>query len=184
MENLSPEHTELALKRPTQDEYAHFYHKYLEALPEDDLTERMGLQVDALRLACAEMSEEQALHRYGEGKWSIKEVIGHVTDAERVFAYRLLCISRGDQTELPGFDENRYVAEAQFDRLPIARLVDDFAMVRVCTLSLMENLTDEMLDRRGTANGSEITVRALIHLIAAHANHHLTLLRERYGVGI
>ncbi|HWK90182.1 MAG TPA: DinB family protein, partial [Longimicrobium sp.] len=126
------------------------------------------------------LSAEQAAHRYAEGKWSIKQVLGHVIDAERIFAYRLLRIGRGDATPLPGFDENPYVDAANFDARTAADLAAELEHVRQSTLDLLRHLDDGALARRGTASGFEVSARALAWIIAGHMHHHLALIRERY----
>ncbi|HYE58379.1 MAG TPA: DinB family protein, partial [Rhodothermales bacterium] len=142
--------------------------------------ERQATELDALLRS---LDEERARHRYAPGKWSVKEVLGHVTDAERIFAYRLLCIARGDQTSFPGFDENAYVPNSGADDRSMDDLLDEFAAVRRATLALLRGLPDAAMTRIGTANGQLVSVRALPFILAGHAQHHLNVLRERYGVG-
>jgi uncharacterized damage-inducible protein DinB len=129
------------------------------------------------------LTEAQAMHRYAEGKWSVKEVIGHLADAERVFAYRALCIARGDQAALPGFDENSYVVNAQSDRRPFWEIVEELRAVRAATLALLHGFDPAAGERVGNANGRPVSVRALVWIIAGHELHHLGVLRERYGIG-
>jgi uncharacterized damage-inducible protein DinB len=130
------------------------------------------------------LTEEQAAHRYAEGKWSLKQLLGHVTDTERIMAYRLLCISRGDQTPLPGFDENTYVRGAAFDSHVLSDLLAEFTAVRRATMALVRGLSPEQLQRVGTANGGGVSAAGLVYLIAGHARHHLNIVRERYAPGI
>jgi hypothetical protein len=115
-----------------------------------------------------------------EGKWTIKEVIGHLLDTERVFAYRLLRISRGDATELPGFDENSYVPEGHFNRRGIAGLVSEFRLQRASTLALVNGIPPSAWTRHGTANGFRTSARALVYVILGHTAHHFEILRRRY----
>jgi len=122
------------------------------------------------------------MHRYAPGKWSVKEVVGHVTDAERVFGYRALRIARADTTPMPGFDENAWVPAANFDRRSMPELVAGYQAVRAATVALFSSFDEEALTRRGTANDQEVSVRALAHIMAGHELHHMTILRERYGL--
>lgn len=169
------------IPRPQADEFAPYYGRYIEqASGGDGLIPLLARQGAALRAACTGLSEDEALHRYAEGKWSVKEVLGHVNDAERIFAYRVLRIARGDTTPLASFDENPYVAAAGSDRRPLAELLDEFDTIRAATLSLLRSLGPAELERRGTASDNPVSVRALAHIIAGHAEHHLGILRERY----
>jgi hypothetical protein len=125
---------------------------------------------------------EKADFAYAPGKWSVKEVIGHMGDVERVMAYRALRFARNDATPLPGFDENTYVPAAIFGRRNIDDLVDELEVIREATTQLLRHLDEAALARRGVANGAEVSVRALAYIIAGHERHHLRVLRERYGV--
>ena len=122
------------------------------------------------------------MHRYAPGKWSVKEVVGHMIDGERVFSYRALRVARADTTPLPGFDENAWVPAAHFDRRPMPDLVADYQTVRAATVALFSSFEEEALVRMGTANDQPISVRALAHMIAGHELHHVAILRERYGL--
>lgn len=172
------------LTPPGSDEFAPFYGKYISAVLGPDLRQVLAGQPDALRAACDGLSEAGALHRYAEGKWSIKEVIGHIADAERIFSYRALRIARGDATPLDAFDEDAYVEAARFDRRPVGDLVDDFEAVRRQTLSLLAGLDAESWIRSGTASGHVVSTRALFFIAAGHARHHLRLLASRYRLPV
>jgi uncharacterized damage-inducible protein DinB len=130
-----------------------------------------------------DLPDARALHRYAPGKWSVKEVLGHLGDAERVYAYRMLRFARNDATPLPGFDEDRYVPAGQFDGRSMTSLVAEWQTIRRSTLALVDGLPTEALDRPGVASGWPFTVRTLVWLAAGHASHHLRILRERYGLG-
>ncbi|HVE79813.1 MAG TPA: DinB family protein [Gemmatimonadaceae bacterium] len=166
---------------PAPDEYAPFYHGYVTAVPDGDVLATLAAQ-RAAALARRDPAG-RAGHRYAEGKWSVREVLGHLADVERIFGYRALCIGRGDGTPLPGFDENAYVAAAGADARPLPELAEELDAVRRATLALYRGLTATALERAGTANGARVTVRALAYIIAGHEAHHLRILRERYGVG-
>jgi hypothetical protein len=172
-----------AVALPATGEYAPFYAPYLDGLERVQLGSALAEQPEELRLLLADLPEEGGLHRYAPGKWSVRQVVGHLSDAERVFAYRMLRFARGDRTELPGFDENAYADSGGFDRRETAELVEEFARVRGATLALAASLPPEGWSRAGRANGERITVRALAWIVVGHAAHHLRVLRERYGLG-
>lgn len=166
---------------PTAEEYAPYYGKYVERVTSDPLAllEAQGRATAALLAATPESVGE---YRYAPDKWSVKEVIGHITDTERVFAYRTLRIARGDETPIPGFDQDVFMANAPFARRTLADVAAEYAAVRAATLTLVRSLDDEAVARRGTASGQPVSVRALIAMTAGHELHHLAILRERYGL--
>lgn len=166
--------------RPGDDEYAPFYAGYIRGVPDGDLLEILAHQLDEVLVLCGSLIEAQGDHAYAEGKWSIKEVIGHMNDAERIFAYRALRIARGDVTPLPGFDENAYTPESGAAGRTLTDLAEEFATIRRATLSLLATFTAETAARRGTASGNPASARAIAWTIAGHAAHHLRILRERY----
>lgn len=172
------------MNRPDPTEYAPFYAGYIAQLPEGDILEILDAQTaDTLRLIFG-ISEEQAEFRYAPGKWSVREVIGHMTDTERIFGYRALRFARGDTTPVPGFDENLYVANADFDRRTLAEIGEEFGALRTANLHLLRSLGEAAWLRRGAANNAEVTVRAIAHIMAGHERHHTRVLRERYlGAG-
>ena len=171
------------ITRPGPGEHVEYYAKYIALVPGDDALPPLATQLEQTLAPLCRLDDAQALHRYAAGKWSVKEVIGHVVDGERVFAYRALRIGRADMTPLPGFDENAWVPAGRFDRLPLATLLDGWAATRAGTLALFRTLDDEAVLRVGSANGNPISVRALAWIIAGHELHHRAMLRERYGVG-
>lgn len=166
-----------------RNEYADFYAGYVSLVPEEDVLAAIDEQSVTTQRLLSSLDDTRAAYRYAEGKWSIKEVVGHFTDAERVFAYRALAIARGDTESLPGFDENDYVRNAAFDTWKFGDLVEAYALTRRATVLLFRNLPPEAWTRRGTANGTTITVRALARIIVGHERHHVGVLGERYGVG-
>lgn len=172
----------VAIPRPAATEYAPNYGGYVSRVPEGDLIGLLETQRRETQSLLAGLTEAQALHRYAPGKWSVKEVIGHVADSERVFCYRAMRFARGDQTPLPGFDENLYAPAGRFDARPLSDLAAELDAVRRATLALLRSFDVEALARRGTANGKEVSVRALAYIIAGHERHHLAILRERYGI--
>jgi hypothetical protein len=174
----------LIVGRPQTDEYAEFHKGYMAAVANETdalaVLERQKTLIDAL----GRLTPEQAAFRYAEGKWSVKEVTGHLSDGERVLAYRLLRVARGDQTPLPGYDENAFVAGSNADRRTLGDLAAEFAAVRVTTLALVTSLDDEALLRRGTVNNWPLSARALAFIIAGHFQHHVNILRERYRLSL
>jgi uncharacterized damage-inducible protein DinB len=173
----------LTIPRPASDEAAPFYHGYIAEVNGENIVKQLTEQLEEVAGLFGSVDDTAALARYAPGKWSVKEVLGHLTDAERIFAYRLLRISRGDRTPLPGFDENAYVPAGRFDTRPLRSLMDEFRSVRLSTLAMMQGLPIEGWANRGEASGKPISARALAYIIAGHVSHHLGVLRDRYGVG-
>lgn len=175
------------IEKPAPSEYAPFYAGYISAiaaLGDGDILETLERQTSELRQLAAAIPAERESYRYGKDKWSVREVFGHLIDGERVFSYRTLRFSRGDQTPLPGFEENDYVAASHSDRRPLSSLVDEFALLRQANLLLLRNLAPEDWPRTGTANGHPVSVRALAFIMAGHVRHHLNILRDRYGIAL
>lgn len=166
--------------RPGKDEYAPYYERYTSLVPEGDVVETLERQLGETLALLRTVDEERAGSRYAPGKWSVKEVVGHVIDGERIFAYRALRFARGDQTALPGFEQDDYIETANFDARTLQDLAEEFEHVRRSTLKLFRGLPEEAWLRRGTASESEVSVRALAHIIAGHEAHHVNILRERY----
>jgi hypothetical protein len=167
-------------RRPAADEHPPYYTRYLDRVQVGKPPAVFGRQLADTFTLLDTISEAQSLARYAPGKWSIKEVLGHVADSERIMAMRALCIARGETAELPGFDENAYVAAAGFDARPWSALREELRRVREATIALFDGFTPEQLDRRGRANQGKFTVRALGWIIAGHEAHHLGVLKERY----
>ncbi|MEP7325357.1 MAG: DinB family protein [Gemmatimonadota bacterium] len=172
----------LAIGRPQSDEYAQYYAGYISQVPEDDPVAVMEAQAAVTRAALRQVTETDAMSRYAPGKWSIKEVVGHLADTERIMAYRALRFARCDEKPLQGFEQNDYVLAANFDRLPFSELMQQLADLRRSTVALFRGLDEEAWGRRGIASGNPFTVRALAFVIPGHERHHLRVLQERYGV--
>jgi len=170
--------------RPQSDEYAPFFKGYVDLVPEADVLSVLQSQVGVLRQLQAHLPPAKADFAYAPGKWTVREIIGHLGDGERVFGFRALSFSRADPAPLPGFDENAYVAQSSFRTTTLADLVDEFAFQREANLRLLRALPDARWALAGTANGHRVTVRALAFLMAGHVRHHLGVLRERYGIPI
>jgi uncharacterized damage-inducible protein DinB len=170
------------IARPTADEFASFYAGYIATVPASGPVAALEAQrrdVEAL----AALPETKAAYRYAEGKWSVKEVLGHLADAERVFSYRLLRVARADSTPLAGFDENAWAAVAPYHLRPIADLATELLAVRGATLALVRSVDEAALLRQTVANGKVVSGRALVWILAGHCQHHLQVLKDRYGVG-
>jgi hypothetical protein len=170
--------------RPAADEYAPFYAGYVSLVPEGDPLAVLKAQPGELLRLAGSVSPERERYRYAPGKWSVREVVGHLADAERVFGYRAFCISRGEQAPLPGYDEKAYMVGSGFDERPLSEHVQELALLREANLRVLRRLDAGGWCRRGTANASPVTVRALAFIMAGHVRHHLSVLRERYGVGV
>jgi hypothetical protein len=169
-----------AIPRPAPDEYVPYFGGYIGEVPPGDVLEILERQMVETQDLLRSLPASRAMHRYAPGKWSIKEVVGHLSDTERIFTYRALCFSRGERAPLPGFAEDEYVAAAGFDTRSLADLARELETVRAATLTLFRGLSDELLLRRGTANAKPYTVRAIAFIIAGHERHHVRVLRERY----
>ena len=172
--------TNLTIQRPDAGEYAPHFAKYVELVGEADLVSTLRTQIGDTLATLRAVSEADSLKRYADGKWSVREVVGHMIDSERIFAYRALRIARADETPLPGFDQDPYIAAARFDDRAWGGLLDEFEAVRRSNLFLFEGLDAEAWGRRGVSNGSPITVRGLGFVIAGHELHHMGIVRERY----
>ncbi len=169
--------------RPEAGEYASYYGRYISQVPEGDVVETLERQIGETLALLGTVDEETAGRGYEPGKWSVKELVGHLSDAERVFAYRALRFARGDRTPLPGFDQDPYVLAGNFNARTLADVAEEFAAVRRATLRLLRSLDAEAWARRGVASDNEISVRALAYIIAGHEAHHVRILRERYLSG-
>lgn len=174
----------MTVKRPGADEHAPYYGKYVSQVPDGaDPIALLTSQAAAVAKVLAAVPREKEGFRYAPEKWSVREVIGHLADAERVFAYRMLRIGRADPTPLASFDENVFVQNANFEQQRLADLAAEFAAVRAATVSLARSFDAARWERRGTASDKTVSTRALLYIILGHTVHHMTILKERYGVG-
>ena len=169
--------------RPEPDEVPAHFVGYIRRVPELDPVMVCAAQIEETASVLHDLSDDEAMFRYARGKWSVKEVVGHLADVERIMAYRALRIARGDTTPLPGFDENAYVPVANFDARSLVDLVGELRTARAATLALLRTFDTDAWRRRGTASGKPVSVRALAFMIPGHERHHLDILRTRYGVG-
>ncbi len=172
----------MKIERPAPGEYHKAFERYVSLVPEADALPVLARQPAQVRAAMEKISGDRAGFRYGPDKWSIREVVGHFTDAERVFGFRAMTFARGDKTPLPGFEENDYAAIAGHDRYALPDLVAEFEALRASNVSMLAHLDPAAVARVGTANGSPVSVRALAFIMAGHVRHHLGVLASRYGV--
>jgi hypothetical protein len=170
------------MEKPQPFEYTQspYVSRYINQLGETPVLETLTAQLEKVQLLFSGLGEEKSGYRYAEGKWSLKELLGHMVDTERIMAYRALCIARGEKQPLPGFDENAYAEAAGYSQRPLADLLQEHRLVREGNMLLFKSLTKTMLDQIGNANGAGLSARAIIHIIAGHEKHHLGIIRERY----
>lgn len=162
------------------DEYGTFYGVYIDAVGDDDLLEALEISLHEFVRFVQEIPLGKHDYRYADGKWTIKEIIQHLIDAERIFTYRALRIARNDKTPLPGFDENNYAATVHADSRSLQTILTELATLRQSTLQLFKSFNDEEIQRKGTASGHPISVRALGFIITGHMKHHQRIFAERY----
>ena len=172
--------TASVISRPQADEYATYYGNYISKVPEGDLLAMLATQVGDTLTLIRGIPEARGDYRYAPDKWSIKEVVGHICDTERIMGYRALRIARADATPLPGFEQNDYVPAGDFNRRTLGDLGEELAAVRQATLHLFRHLGPEALTRRGSASGNPFTPRALAYVIAGHERHHVGILKAKY----
>ena len=168
------------LGRPQPNEAASYYSKYIDRVSSDDIVTVLTTQLEETVDLLSDISEEQSLYRYATDKWSMRELLGHVNDTERVFTFRALWFARGFQDPLPSYDQEVAVAAAESDKVSWTSHIDEFRAVRSASVALFRNLPAEAWLRSGIASDNSVTVHALAYIIAGHASHHLAILRERY----
>jgi len=169
--------------RPHPDEYDVAFERYVSRVPETDILAALERQPVELSAALAAVPAEREEYRYAPGKWTIRDVVGHMVDAERVMGYRALAISRGEKAVLPAFEEKDYAATAGYAHRPLASIVDEFACLRESHVLMLRHLDDEAWGRVGIANSLPITPRALAYVLVGHVRHHAAVLKDKYGVG-
>ena len=170
----------VTLGPPPASEYAPYQAGYVASVPEGDIFEILARQRTQFPEFVQSLGESRGSYRYAPDKWTVKEMIGHVNDTERVFAYRALRFARGDETALASFEQDQYVPMGNFNARTLASLTDEFAHIRAATLDLYYHLDPEALARRGSASGFVVSVRAMAYVIAGHVAHHEQILKERY----
>lgn len=168
------------INRPDTSEYPEYYQQYMDLLPADDVLYTLEKHAVDLQHMFSNIDDRRAEEAYAEGKWTMKELLQHMIDSERIFAYRALCISRGEEASLPGYDENKYAYNSMANIRLLKDMLQEYDLVRRSNLMLFRSFTSEMLDTYGVANGKRVSLRGLIHVMAAHELHHMNILQERY----
>lgn len=170
------------MSKPDKSEYAEFYSPYMEILPEDGsgLIQRLESSLLECMTLMSDLSEEKEDYRYAEGKWSIKELLQHLIDSERVFAYRALRFARHDPKELPGFDENLYAETSHASDRSMSSLLEEFDLMRRSNILMFDSMEEVVLKRQGLVDGNSLSVRALGFICCGHLLHHLKVIQERY----
>ncbi len=168
------------MKRPEENEYSDWYAGYVSLVQEADIISALQNQIDEIKDFFSAISVEKELYRYADGKWTIKEVLGHLIDGERVFAYRAFRFGRNDANPLTGFDENPYVANSNSNDRKLADLIEEFTLLRTANMFVFNNLKESDWDNIGIASENEISVRALAYIMVGHVRHHVKILKERY----
>lgn len=170
----------MTLQRPEPSEHDPYYGLYIDQAPEGDILTNLDSELTATLRLLEGLSEEHESHRYAEGKWSIREIVGHLIDTEWTFSYRGLCFARTDPAELPGFDQDLWVRASNASERPLADLLANLAAARRSSLAIFRGFNDEEWMRRGVANGVSFTVRTIPYILAGHDVHHRKVLQERY----
>lgn len=166
--------------RPKADEHLAYYSKYIDRVPDGDIVQILERQLPETSAFLRGIPESRVDYRYAPGKWNIRQIVGHLSDGERVFQYRAWRFSRADETPVPGFEENHYVDNAPFEKVSMSDLVDEFQQLRSASIHLLKNMDETAMSRSGVANGAGVTVRAIAWIMAGHVDHHMQILRDRY----
>lgn len=170
------------MNKPASTEYAPYYERYVSLVTGDNVNSTLAAQPAELRKVFGELAEEKGRFAYEAGKWTIKELLGHVIDGERMFAYRALRISRGDETPIEGFEQDDYIENARSNERSFADLLDEFELLRVANVLMFNHMSDADWQRSGTASGVGVSVKALAYIMAGHVIHHVNIFNERYAV--
>ena len=167
------------MTRPSKNDYNSYFEVYIKNVP-DDVIRALEDQLHYTNKFLKAIPEDKIDFRYAEGKWNIKELVGHLIDTERILSYRALAISRNENQSLPGFDEKDYIRESGYSKRDYGELINELRMIREANLLMFKSFNEDILERRGIANNNEVTVKALLFIIAGHELHHLKVLKERY----
>ena len=171
-------------QKPKDGDYPGYFARYIDLVPDGNLLETLEGRLAPWMATMKEWTEEQWMHRYAPDKYTVKEVLGHCMDTERIMAYRTLCISRGEHKDLPGFDDEEYVRNAHFNERSGMDIMQEWSSLRQANLHLFQSLSAEQLSRYGSANGLRINLKAIPFIIAGHAIHHATVLSDRYNLSL
>ena len=168
------------MNRPTETEYAPYYQNYVDQVSESDVLAVLRSEIDDLDVLLNRVPTDKETYAYGEGKWSIREIVGHLIDGERVFGYRAFCIARGETQNLPGFEQDDYLRTAPYNQISLEDLMSELRLVRLSNIAMFRTLDEAAWSRTGTANNNPVTVRALAFVMAGDLRHHMNVLRDRY----
>lgn len=168
------------MQRPKTNEFAPYYNTYISKVEGDGAMSMLESQPAELRSMLGELDEERGSYAYAEGKWTLKELLSHIIDGERIFSYRILRISRGDETPIEGFEQDDYITNSNANNRPLDDLISEFELERKANMLMFRNISDEGSRRMGTASGVGVSVRALVYIAAGHFAHHAAILQERY----
>jgi hypothetical protein len=171
-----------ASARPEKTEYHEYYDTYVSLVDETDIVRALEAQTAELESLLRTISEEKASSAYAEGKWTVKQLVGHLIDGEKIFAYRALRVARNDQTPMEGFEQDGYIENANFGAVPLRDLTEEFLLNRKANVLFFKNLAEEAWQRTGTANNSPVSTRALAYIMVGHVRHHVNILKSRYLV--
>lgn len=170
------------MPRPAASDFPPYFERYISLVPEEDIQQVMASSMQELKLALSVISNEKAGFAYAQDKWTVKQLLQHVIDAERIFAYRALCIARGEKQSLPGFDENAYAANADASDRHLKELKEEMMTVRQGSVLLFQSFTPEMLSKTGLTNNNPINVLSIGYILIGHWRHHSSILKSRYGI--
>ncbi len=168
------------IERPSENEYPEFYATYVNKVPKGDVLKYLKKQKADFKKFVEAIPEEKLSYRYEEDKWTIKQILGHINDTERIMTYRALSFSRGERQQIPGFNENEYVANAAFNQRKIADLLKEFGKIRENSVLLIDSFNESMIDKKGNANELLMSVRAIVYIIAGHLEHHKGVIESKY----
>ncbi len=168
------------MNRPVETEYASYFEDYVSQVNETDVMTVLRSEIDDLDVLLNRVPADRETYAYADGKWTIREIIGHLIDGERVFGYRALCIARGETQNLPGFEQDDYMRTSPYNHIELEDLLSELRLVRLSNIAMFRTLDEEAWNRVGTANGNQVTVRALAFIMAGHLRHHMNVLKERY----
>jgi hypothetical protein len=172
----------ITIERPAPGDYNPDFERYVARVPEADVLAAFAQQLDDVRAALGDVPPAREKDRYAPDKWSVRQVVGHLIDTERIMGYRILAVARGDAAKLPGFDENAYALVAGHDATPLPSLLEEFALARRSHVLMLGGFSKAAWERAGTANNNRITVGALPYIMIGHVRHHLAVLRDKYGL--
>jgi hypothetical protein len=171
------------MQRPEASEYIPYFDRYISLVTEEDVLGLIERQIGEVRALLGPLSEERSHYRYADGKWSVRAIVDHLIDAERLFGYRAFCVSRGETKSLPGFDQDDYAAASNAEQVDLGKLLDEWEGVRRSNLTALRRVGDGAWTHVGSADGGPISTRAVAFVLAGHIRHHQRVLAEKYGIG-